>query len=110
MIQVPVQHLEPGMRVAKSVRAGGGVLLLKDGATLTERNIFILRSWGIASIWVEAMEPEPVSGLDPAGQVLQQRVRERFEGVLDHPAMEEIMSVTADLLSWRERKSSQRGR
>lgn len=112
MRQVPIKRLAPGMRVGKAVRAGGGVLLLKEGAALTDRNIWVLKSWGVPSVWVEGLPEESQEDQTDRGtptdeRGLEARVRERFEGLLDHPAMQEIMRATIQILRRREQNSKQ---
>ncbi len=111
MRQVPIQRLEPGMRVGKAVRAAGGALLLKEGAALTDRNIWVLKSWGIPSVWVEGLpdsgEDRPDDGRGSEQRAMEERVRERFQGTLDHPAMEVIMKVAIQILARREQHPGQ---
>lgn len=111
MREVTTQELAPGMRVGKSVRASRGVLLLKEGVELTDQNIWVLKSWGVPSVWVEGAEASPEHPPDQAHAAeqgaLEERVRGRFQGAMDHPVMEEIMRVALLILARREHNSKE---
>ena len=47
MARLPLERLEPGMRLAKAVSNPQGVLLLREGEALTDRHLQVFRAWRI---------------------------------------------------------------
>ncbi|MFO1499377.1 MAG: hypothetical protein U1G07_13440 [Verrucomicrobiota bacterium] len=79
MPRLRVEALQVGLTVAADVKNIDGMLLIPKGATLAERQIDILQSWGVAEIEVEACEAaedqsDPLSRLPPA--LLQEMTEE----------------------------------
>lgn len=62
MARIPLERLEPGMRLTKAVSNPQGVLLLREGELLTERHLQVFRSWRVAEV-----EATLADGSEPAG-------------------------------------------
>jgi hypothetical protein len=58
MVFLNLSDLKPGMVLAKPVYNLQGVLLLKEGTELTERHIWIFKSWAVTKVWVVGGEEE----------------------------------------------------
>ena len=102
MITVDLEEYTPGMILAKSVYSRQEVLLLKEGTELTERKVWILKSWGISKVSVEGEEIEDIK-LDKrkeskAMETIKKELKEKFSDVLEDPVMEEIMNVACKLI------------
>jgi hypothetical protein len=46
MAQLKLQQISPGLTVAKPVYNLHGLLLLKEGTVIDEKNIVMLKTWG----------------------------------------------------------------
>ena len=55
-MHLSIDKLEPGMEVAADVVNLNGVLMIGQGAVLTERHLRILKAWGIDSIPIAGQE------------------------------------------------------
>jgi hypothetical protein len=62
MARVPLERLEPGMRLTKAVSNPQGVLLLREGEILTDRHLQVFRAWRITEV-----EATLADGSEPAG-------------------------------------------
>ena len=70
VIRVKSEELQPGMVVAREVKNLDGMLLAPSGCQLSERQIGILQTWGIAEIEIENTgeaqgDTDPLSLLPP---------------------------------------------
>ena len=99
MGQVNVSNLKDGMVVLTPVSNKHGNVLLKTGDTLTEKNIVLLKSWGITEVDIEssdrhqaeetandALSPEIVAAID-------KEVQEMFPEFTDNPLMEKLFGI-----------------
>ena len=97
MLTVDLEEYKPGMILAESVYSRQDVLLLKKGTELTERKVWILKSWGISKVLVEGEQFEDVnsdkSKESKAMETIRKELKEKFSDVLGDPVMEEIMNV-----------------
>ena len=98
-------ELSPGMVLAKSVYNYQDVLLLNEGIELSEKSIWILRSWGVTNVWVEGdIEMAPGSDVEPEDQgkeIIEKQLKEKFSEVLGDQVMVEIMRVARKHLEKR---------
>ena len=97
MITVDLEEYKPGMILSESVYSSQDVLLLKEGTELTERKVWILKSWGISKVSVEGEEIGDIK-LDKrkeskAMETIKEELKEKFSDVLEDPVMEEIMNA-----------------
>ena len=103
MISLTVDELKPGMILAKPVYNHQELLLLDAGVKLTERNIRIFKSWGVAAVWVKGDPPDTRSenaGVETdTGKFIELELRQKFADVLDDPVMLEIMKAAGIVLS-----------
>lgn len=93
------------MILAKPVYTLQDMLLLKSDVQLSEKNIHVLRSWGIQEIWVEGVSDEGHSRRARQENELRDSIDEdlrlKFSDSLPDPVMEEIMRVAGNLLERR---------
>lgn len=102
---IDLEKAEPGMMLAKSVYTLQEVLLLKPDVRLTEKNIHILKSWGINEIWIDDAAGDGVVGRMETEHErrtsINDELRTKFSETLPDPLMEEILRVAGDLLEKR---------
>jgi hypothetical protein len=69
MAKVKTELLEKGMVVSTAVKNSDNMLLVPQGCELTDRQINILLSWGIAEVEIEGaanlVEEDPLAKLPP---------------------------------------------
>ena len=97
MASLELKELRPGLVVAKQVKDLHGVLLIQEGTVLTEKNVLLLKSWGVDRVWVlEDPDEEKIIEKNPSGEnaeIVEREVHQKFLDVLDDPVMVEIMRV-----------------
>ena len=97
MITVDIEEYKPGMILVESVYSRQDVLLLKEGTELTERKVWILKSWGISRVSVEGEQAEDIKSdkrkESKAMETFKTELKEKFSDVLQDPVMEEIMNA-----------------
>lgn len=97
MITVDLEGFKPGMILAESVYSRQDVLLLKEGTELTERKVWILKSWGISKVSVEGEQVKDINSDKRKEsndmETIKKELKEKFSDVLENPVMEEIMNV-----------------
>jgi hypothetical protein len=103
---IDLDNAKSGMTLAKSVHTLQDVLLLKPDVRLTEKNIQILKSWGIHEIWIDdAAGAEGVAGGTDTEHELRafidDELRAKFSETLPDPLMEEILRIAGNLLEKR---------
>jgi hypothetical protein len=102
MIKVDLEEYKSGMILAESVYSRQDVLLLKEGTELTERKVWILKSWGISKVSVEGEQDEDINSdkrkESKAMETIKKELKEKFSDVLEEPVMEEIMNVACKLI------------
>ncbi len=102
--------LKPKMILAKPVHDLQGVLLLRQETKLSEKNIRMLKSWGVNEIWVrggskEGADKNTVSA-DEIKESVEKGLKEKFSKVIDDTVMAEIMRVAVDRLTIRSLKKA----
>jgi len=97
MINVDLEEYKPGMILAESVYSNQDVLLLKEGTELSERKVWILKSWGISRVSVEGEQDEGIKlekrKESKAMETVKEELKEKFSDVLQDPVMAEIMNA-----------------
>ncbi len=105
MLLINLDEAKPGMVLVKPVYTLQDVLLLKSGVQLSEKNIHVLRSWGIQEIWVEGVSDESrserVKQENELRDSIDKALRLKFSESLPDPVMEEIMRIAGNLLERR---------
>jgi hypothetical protein len=82
-MNLPIDKLEPGMEVAADVVNLNGVLLIGEGAILTERHLRILKTWGIDSVSVAGQESAEAAP-PPRELEFSPEIIERAEAHVNH--------------------------
>lgn len=102
MANINVEYLQPGMVLNGDVKDLNGCLLLTAGTKLTEKHLYILRSWGIAEADIQSVTREEVEAtvheeVDPVKLIdAQNELRTIFSHTeRDHPVIRELFRVCA---------------
>lgn len=97
---VSIDNLAPGMMLAADIHDRNGRLLIRSGAELTDKNILVLRTWGVIQVDIEGVEEEddhcPLCGeFDPdLLSLLEADVKPLFRhSDLSHPAVSELIRL-----------------
>jgi hypothetical protein len=102
---IDLDKAKPGMMLAKSVSTLQDQLLLKPDVRLTDKNIHILKSWGIYEIWIDEEPGEDAAGKPDAENEIRasidEALRAKFSETLSDPLMEEIFRIAGNLLERR---------
>ena len=96
---VNVSELKPGMVVLSEVSNKHGNVLLKKGESLTEKNIVLLKSWGITEIDIATLDGRHSDAEDNAVlspetvESIEKEVRGMFPEFEDNPFMEKLYGI-----------------
>jgi hypothetical protein len=106
MYKIELDKAVPGMTVAKSVFTIQDALLIKSNVRLTEKNIYMLKSWGIRELWVDGAAEDDAAAVQVDTETalrdtIDESLRIKFSETLPDPVMEEIMRVAGNLLEKR---------
>ncbi len=105
MYKIELDKAVPGMTVAKSVFTIQDALLIKSNIQLTEKNIYMLKSWGVRELWVDGTAQDgaavQVDTETALRDTIDESLRIKFSETLPNPVMEEIMRVAGNLLEKR---------
>ena len=108
MVLLSLEDLKPGMVVAKSVFNHQGTVLLGKGARLSEKSIWILRSWGVSQIWIKKVGKEPDSKEKPGneGRILgpELELRKKLSQETEDEVMYEILRAASYQIKKRKNK------
>jgi hypothetical protein len=66
MPRILLKEAQPGMSLAADALNAQQMLLLKKGVLLTEKNLRILKSWGVETISVQQSNPEDTEAPCPS--------------------------------------------
>lgn len=96
-----IDQVNSGMVLAANVRAPNGRLLIASGRELTERQLLVLRTWGIQEIDIvgggiedNSRPPLPAEVSPQQLEQAKQILRPLFElANRDHPAMQELFRL-----------------
>jgi hypothetical protein len=98
--KVTLDNLTPQMILGADVRDRSGRLLLGAGTELTERHLYILRTWGVVEVEIVGIEDECTDTKAP--ETIDQELLESIERTIspifyhtdrDHPAIKELMRM-----------------
>jgi hypothetical protein len=96
MTTLNIRELKPGMILAEPAESLQGVLLLKKGTEICEKDVSILKSWGVTRICVEGAEEggtiPRIEAKSEVKEAIHRELEKKFSGV-SHPVMREIMRV-----------------
>lgn len=84
MLRMPLEKLEPGMKLVKPLLRGN-MVILAEGTVLTEVWISRIADMGVAHVFIEGRSEQPV----PREEALKQ-LDLRFQSVGDRPYMQQI--------------------
>jgi hypothetical protein len=107
MIELELKDLKPGMALAETVRNSQGVTLLPRGKRLDERNIRIMKAWGVGRIRVEGGAETEAPGSaseEKDAESIEAALREKFAGLTQNPVMEAIMKAAGKRLLFRRKE------
>jgi hypothetical protein len=100
MGNVSIDRLAPGMLLGADVHDRNGRLLIRAGTDLTDKSIYVLRTWGVIQVDITGMEnAENVchanGAFDPALLAsLEAEVKPMFRHAdLNHPGMSELFRL-----------------
>ena len=104
-------HLKPGMILSEDVQNFQGLLLLKAGTALSEKNIKILKTWGVTSVEIDGDGEKNRQNISDSPSDLKMAIeaemKERFSNTLGHPVMEEVMKVATEIKIEKSMKNGQ---
>ena len=96
---VNVSNLKDGMVVLNPVSNKHGNVLLKKGDTLTEKNMLLLKSWGITEVDIESSDRHRAEGIakDAHTQETIDSIDKEVEGMFpafdDNPLIEKLFAI-----------------
>ncbi len=100
MGKVAIDNLSPGMHLSADLRDRNGRLLLKAGTELTDRCLYLLRTWGTVEAEIEGADEErlPPVGKDSLNPELLAGIEKSIAPLFrcsntDHPAIKELMRI-----------------
>ncbi|MGD2187068.1 MAG: hypothetical protein PVI71_13110 [Desulfobacterales bacterium] len=97
MAIISINNLKPGMILEDAVYNQQELLLLEKGTALTEKRIWILKTWGIERVRVKSKPKEngktAVEAEFESRAAIEKKLKAKFEDVIDDPVMEEIMKA-----------------
>jgi hypothetical protein len=88
MLRVPIEKLEPGMKLIKPLTRGN-MVILGEGTVLTETWISRIAEMGVDHVFIEGRSEQPVSREEAL-----MRLNLRFRNVEDRPHMKQIKEIT----------------
>jgi hypothetical protein len=106
MPRILLKEAQAGMYLAADALNAQQMLLLKKGVILTEKNLTILKSWGVETIAVEDSNPEYSEATCPPDndrEDVEQSILAQFGATTDNPIMAEICRVAAGIVYERNR-------
>tara|TARA_B100000315_G_scaffold256953_1_gene304298 strand:- start:1953 stop:2297 length:345 start_codon:yes stop_codon:yes gene_type:complete len=97
---IKLKNLKVGMVLARDAEDLNGRVLLKSGAKITEKNLKILKSWGVTEFDVQKATKEDIENIackDLSPELLEKAEAEvtRFFSHTDssHPAVKELFDL-----------------
>jgi hypothetical protein len=112
MVPIDLGDLKAGMIVARPVHNAHGALMLNEGTVLSEKNIWILKSWGVDEVWVLGGHSERKNADNAQRPKTRESVEKEAGGRgakgLEDQVMVEIMRVAAMLVEQRTYQDKKR--
>ncbi len=99
MGKLSIDQVQPGMKLEKDVRERSGRTLLRAGTEMTDRQLGILKTWGVVEVEIEStcedVHTQRREDWDPA---LLAATEEELAPLFvrsdrDHPAMKELIKL-----------------
>ena len=88
MKKIPIEKIEPGMRLAKPLMSKNGLILLNEGTELTGKWIKRIQDMDVGVIFIDAPAEQALSKEDAFAQLEQ-----RFKLAVNQPYMENIKDI-----------------
>jgi hypothetical protein len=106
MKECDVRDCKPGMVLAEPVFTGQGVLLLSQGVELTDKNIWVLKSWGIKTLSVESGSGSDFdeTGTEEFSDSIEEELRKKFGETAEDEIMMKLMSFAGRVIEARRRR------
>lgn len=100
MAGISVEYLRPGMTLNSDVMDRNGRLLLNAGAEITEKHIYIFKTWGIMEVDIQGVTEEDVAVAVQIDPLVLQKAEEELNGIFLHtdrqdPVIKEIFRLCA---------------
>ena len=98
-----INDLKEGMTLAADVKNKHGNIMIRQGMTLSEKHIMLLKAWGIAEADVEGfnrdqLHEEEMKTVSPEViEVIEKELREFFPPIEGDEIMSEIYRITKKL-------------
>ncbi|MBE9545861.1 MAG: hypothetical protein IMF10_00025 [Proteobacteria bacterium] len=94
-----INDIKVGMVLAQDVRNKHGIILLKEGRILAERDITVLKTWGITEVSIKDVDRDQVVKEEMEAlpndvvESIEKELDELFPPLGDNPVMEEIYRI-----------------
>lgn len=98
-----INDIKAGMVLAEDVRNRHGIILLKKGRILSERDITVLKTWGITGADIKDIDRDQVVKEEMKAlpndvvESIEKKLNEFFPPFGDNPVMEEIYRIVKKL-------------
>ena len=106
---VKLSDAEPGKMLSEDVFNFQGLLLLKKETVLTEKNIRMLKSWGIHEIIIEGYSKKDVDlksrTFNELITSIENELIKRIDDIENEPVMLEIIKTASGLLARTKNKN-----
>ncbi len=99
MGRLSIDHVQPGMLLAKDAYTFRKQLLLPSGTILCDKNIELMRAWGVSEVDTEGCSEPTLEDVDmrlsliPALAAANLAIDNRFSKVKDDVMMREILTI-----------------
>jgi hypothetical protein len=99
MGRLSIDHVQPGMLLAKDAYTFRKQLLLRSGTILCDKNIELMRAWGVSEVDTEGCSEPTLEDVDrslgqiPALAAANLAIDNRFSKVKDDAMMREILTI-----------------
>jgi hypothetical protein len=98
--KVTLDNLAPKMIVGTDVRDRSGRLLLGSGTELTERHLYVLRTWGVVEVEINGIEENQpnIKSADTFAPELLESIEKEITPIFmytdrEHPAIKELIRM-----------------
>jgi predicted nucleotidyltransferase len=99
MGRLSIDHVQPGMLLAKDAYTFRKQLLLPTGTILCDKNIELMKAWGVSEVDTEGCSEPTLEDVDkrlsqiPALAAANLAIDNRFSKVKDDVMMKEILTI-----------------
>jgi hypothetical protein len=102
-----LREAQVGMTLAADTINAQHMLLLKKDAVLTEKNLRMLKSWGVETVHIVHAEgpKQAAAGMDDMGGNPEAAFASRFGSTTENPIMAEICRIASGIVNERTRQT-----